>query len=463
MLVEILPTSGINMAVPTFKDYLAGPTQAPVSNKQNTVSKSKTPSFGEFLASQPVVEPKKTTLQKVGGVAKDVAKAIVKPVATTLARPIQLGAEALGVTDQKVNEYTKRIAGDWIAPTPQNTSDVIKDIGRAAQTVALPLAGATLVGKAGLGAKIAAEAGINAVAGAGMALEQGGSETTGKELLKQTAIGAGVGAAFPVVGAGISKAFGKTASKVAETAIEDVVPSATETVSRQLPVQILPPIVRRGTAPSKFNKPTDTVSGLFPEKKIAPEPYIPDSELPVIQANGREPSVNKMVDEVPVVSSEASPLTKVDTPEYASSVKARANKLAKDPEFASSNNESVIRNFDEKVYNKPIDNQIDYAVGRDPNIIPEVPRTAALKLLREDVINNPKRYTPKQISRLTSNYATSAAGKELQASQVAGKAIIDNPFDVITLANKTLQDKAEVRRITKNTIKRFLDDIGCTL
>jgi len=77
-----------------------------------------------------------------------------------LARPIQLGARLAGVSDEKVNQVTKSIAGDFVAPTPQGGMDVLKDAGRALETAApylskLALAKTGLIGgKTAMNSKI---------------------------------------------------------------------------------------------------------------------------------------------------------------------------------------------------------------------------------------------------------------------------------------------------------------------
>ena len=114
------------------------------------------------------------------GFLKSVAKGIIKPVATMVARPIQLGAELLGASPETVNQTTKNIAGDFVAPVPQSGKDVVKDIGRAAETVALGLP----VGS------IAKATGTGILAGVGSGLE---SKGTASEALKQGAVGGALG------------------------------------------------------------------------------------------------------------------------------------------------------------------------------------------------------------------------------------------------------------------------------
>lgn len=89
----------------------------------------------------PAEKPKsKGLLGTIGSGIASVAKGIISPVATLAARPIQAVAESLGASAEDVNKVTKDLAGDVVAPVPQNFGDVKKDVGRGAETVALGLA-----------------------------------------------------------------------------------------------------------------------------------------------------------------------------------------------------------------------------------------------------------------------------------------------------------------------------------
>ena len=135
---------------------------------------------------QPTEKPKKE------GLLKTIAKGIISPVATMLARPVQLGAELMGASAEDVNQKTKDVAGDWVAPVPESGKDVLKDVGRGAQTVALGMP----VG----GVKQAVKAGV--VAGAGAGLEKEGT-------LEGAAKGGTIGAGLGLAGGGVSKVIEK--------------------------------------------------------------------------------------------------------------------------------------------------------------------------------------------------------------------------------------------------------------
>lgn len=126
------------------------------------------------------------------GFLPSLIKGLVKPVATMIARPIQAGAELLGASAEDVNKVTKNIAGDYVAAVPQNATDVAKDIGRAAQTVALGVNPMGIGGATKLGA----------LAGGGAGLE---NEGTLGGATKGALIGGGIGFA----GGAVAKALEK--------------------------------------------------------------------------------------------------------------------------------------------------------------------------------------------------------------------------------------------------------------
>lgn len=135
------------------------------------------------------------------------AKGIVEPVATMVARPLQAGAELLGASEEDVNKATKNIAGDWVAPVPHNFGDVTKDVGRAAQTVALGMPAKGILGAAAMGA----------TSGAGAGLEQTG---TLEGAAKGGLFGAGAGA----IGGGIAKVLEAIPNRLAQDAFKNMSP-----------------------------------------------------------------------------------------------------------------------------------------------------------------------------------------------------------------------------------------------
>lgn len=198
------------------------------TNKSSSTSSNKP---AGRLFKEPV-EKQPSTLSKVGTIGKQITKAIVEPVATLALRPGQLAAETIGgMTPEEVDKATKKAFGDWVAPTPKNTSDVVKDVGRGFQTVSLGT-----IPKIGKFADIAIG---GAIGGAGTALEKGGTDTTIKDIVKDTAIGTGLGIGLYGVGRGVSKVLGKkkvptieelgknveqtqTATKIPKDVIEDI-------------------------------------------------------------------------------------------------------------------------------------------------------------------------------------------------------------------------------------------------
>lgn len=430
-------------------------------NPKSTLGKKDTKGFFSSYAqpiTPPKITPKPTLGQRAGEVGKELAKGIVKPVLTMVARPGQAIAALAGADAESIDEGTAKLFGDWVAPTPKNYNDLVKDVGYAAQTAltgGLGAVGTGAVGatKAAIAAKtvtptLARLSALGAVEGGaygvGQALSEKGTDVTGKDLLISGGIGAGTGAIAPAVISGVSK-FIKGKPK-----IPTVIPEGTIGAEKKVIQEIIP------------DKKTPAQKHFEYAKSQGYEPYTNPDELPVISADGKkvkQPTISKPE---PTIAKSETVAPKInETPQYQESVKQRSAKLAEDPEFKSVSTEGMIRNFDEKLKPKKLDAQIDYAVGRDTNVVDGLPRTAALRLLRLDVVENPGKYSPKQIQRLTSDFASSQAGKDLQATQVVSKAILDNPFDNAALINKQLKDEALKKGATSQTLKRFLDDIEC--
>lgn len=207
----------------------------------------------------------KRTEPTVGG---SILRSVVRPVATMVARPIQLGATLAGVETEDIDRFSKEKLRGYVAPVPQSGKDVLKDVGRGVQTVAfgLPVTkGTSLFGtklpavapKIGAGlmsgqkltptalktADVTSKAigfgAEGAMFGAGQALEEGQSPLSGQGL-KTTLTGAGFGAALPVAGAFVGRLAGKGGKKAisgaARQADEVAAPVARET-AEQAPVR----------------------------------------------------------------------------------------------------------------------------------------------------------------------------------------------------------------------------------
>ncbi len=203
----------------------------------NTIAKN----FGAIDSAPPAVSPKvdySALAQKFGAIDSQPAqpapaapatpnngnsvgnflKGIVSAPATLVARPIQLGAELAGATPEQVNKYS---LGGIVAPVPQNASDVVKDVGRGVQTIAL-----------GTGAPLAGGAAF----GFGSSLENQGSSalTTGKGALgtlESTLLGMGAGKALDLLGKPLLDAAGKVIGVITPQTLQDVVSKGSTAVS----------------------------------------------------------------------------------------------------------------------------------------------------------------------------------------------------------------------------------------
>ncbi len=171
------------------------------------------------VSSQPAAATPAPT--DTGGGVGGFLKGLVSAPATLVARPLQLGAELLGASDQSVNDFTQKYGGGIVAPTPQNASDVVKDVGRGIQTVAL-----------GTGAPLA----TGAAFGFGSSLENQGSDalTTGGGItntLVSTLAGLGLGKAVDLVGKPLLDAAGKVIGTITPKTLQDVASKGAGAVS----------------------------------------------------------------------------------------------------------------------------------------------------------------------------------------------------------------------------------------
>jgi len=168
-------------------------------------SASQTTNTGKPL---PILGQNKSVLSKVGGVATELAKGVIEPIATMVARPIQLASELLGATDEQVNEFTQKHFGDFVAPTPQNKQDVVKDVGRGVQTALSAGLGKVgveaLTGKTALKTALKIGSAEGAGFGLGASMEQG-NKILSQETAKSVALGAGLGVTIPLASRGVGK------------------------------------------------------------------------------------------------------------------------------------------------------------------------------------------------------------------------------------------------------------------
>ena len=206
-----------------------------------TTAPTPTASVSAFdaLKTKETATPVSGETEKKDGVIKTLVKDIIRPVATLGARPIQAIAALGGATSDQIDEATKKIAGDLVAPTPRGVKDVVKDVGRAAETISYGLGGAAV--KTGVktaikettkqavkrGAIEGAKAG--GMFGAGQAVEETGDLTDAVEGgVKGAIAGAAGGAIIPAVAGKAKSVFGRRAAEKAENLalIESKAPDA---------------------------------------------------------------------------------------------------------------------------------------------------------------------------------------------------------------------------------------------
>lgn len=158
-------------------------------------------------------------IPKEGGSAlTDFVKGIISAPATIVARPFQAAAAIAGASNQEIDEATRKIplVGGLIAPTPNTFKDVEKDVGRAAQTVAL-----------GTGAPIAG----GALFGAGASLEQG-NDLLSAQTAFNTVLGAAGGKVLDLVGKPLLNATGKVIGVITPQTIKDVAAGGADAIAK---------------------------------------------------------------------------------------------------------------------------------------------------------------------------------------------------------------------------------------
>lgn len=99
----------------------------------------KVSAFDTLKQRQTLIEPKKE--ERKQGFVEKVARGIVSPVATMVARPFQAGAALLGASSESIDKFSNKYSAGLVAPTPKTGKDIIKDIGRGIETVALGIGG----------------------------------------------------------------------------------------------------------------------------------------------------------------------------------------------------------------------------------------------------------------------------------------------------------------------------------
>jgi len=218
------------------------------------------PTTSPFAKYGTPVDVSQETVPKKEGFIKTLAKDIARPVATLAARPFQLAKAFGGATEEE--QSVELPFGLGRAETVKTGKDVLKDVGRAAQTVslgvggAIPKVGAGVLGRTAFGRGVQTVAGKLATApgaipvvkgaaltrqplgalirqGAGIgakggALSEGGrSIEEGKDLggvITDTAIGGafglGAGVAIPAALRGVGKPFGGIISRFATPKLE---------------------------------------------------------------------------------------------------------------------------------------------------------------------------------------------------------------------------------------------------
>lgn len=204
---------------------LVAPTTTPKGGRNPNAQNLKAEGFTVEEAIEILKERKRAQTQEIPALAPkpekpnplvSFAKSIISPVATTIARPFQLGRslelsarQALfpqNVRPGETQETAQNIPIPLVAAAPQTSRDVLKDVGRATETVALGVGGGGAVqaarqgfrGAIGAAAKTGAIQGAKAggIGGVGLSMEEGNINplTIGADAMVGAGLGAGGGA-----------------------------------------------------------------------------------------------------------------------------------------------------------------------------------------------------------------------------------------------------------------------------
>lgn len=161
--------------------------------------------------------PDTSSIPKDGGnPLVDFAKGIFSAPATLVARPLQAVAELAGASSEDVDKFSSKYSGGLVAPVPQNYGDVKKDVGRAAETIAL-----------GTGAPIAG----GALFGAGSSLEQG-NDLLSAQTAFNTVLGGAGGKVLDLIGKPLLNGVGKVVGTITPTVLKDVAAKGTGAIQQ---------------------------------------------------------------------------------------------------------------------------------------------------------------------------------------------------------------------------------------
>jgi len=360
------------------------------------------------LFKEPVVKQKTAAGRVISGAGK-IVKETLKPVATLAVRPLQAAAELSGASAETVDANTKRMFDDWVAPTPKSGKDVVKDIGRGIQTVALgvPVAGRA----ASLGRRLAQNAAAGSAFGVGASLEQG-NKLISKETAKQAIVGGALGAAIPEGFTALGRLF-KTKPKA-------VVPDVVEKE-----------IVGTGDIPTKTIEP-EIKQPAIQTTEPTPQKSLQRSEIIQPPNEQKAKQQKKIRDDIEVLSE------KFDETE--------------DPKFNKGTFEGWKQEVDMLSTKYSADDLTDYVFGKNQTIKTNAPKNAVYELLA-----NRADLTDAQRHRLITNrFTESSAGQGLVATQLR-----TGLNDYMAKKNQLLKENLKNKGITGKTTKRFLDDLEC--
>jgi len=502
------------MAIPTFGEFISG------SQQPSSKPGKKTPSFAEFLGSQPQTK-KEDGLDKAVKVANVVGdflggKVIGEAIGTGVAKKKTLRGDDIVLPDyskltaaqkEKLKsqgvptsreEQLAETAASIKGPTKAQIAGDVAKIGLnflPYGKIAGKVGGATLGSATKLtpsavrAAKITGEVATGVAGGAAIGAASGvAAGKEGKDVLKDTLVGAATGGILPVAFSGIGRLFAKKpvtslsqgyvtkAEQAATRATEEAASRTTPEVGKDIRT-IMEELSDAGFNKDQITKTMDNLYGSRPDAKrftddeitreaikVQPDyykPYTPPDQLPTIGFDAKTKSTKTFkefletpkVADIPEQIPTTQPIRK-NVYEFNENQFKKAEDFVKkvDPEFESGSMPKYKESFSKLSRQDLVD--ISTGVKKAPEDIPATVVKALTKELPD--------LTKTERNRLAkSTFVQSKAGSELAGAKYLTDEVINDPYVYAGRKQKELVDKALKKGYTKKTITRFLDDLEC--
>lgn len=217
-----------------YKEGLKGTNKDGVNYDVAAYAKKVAENYQKLKAGTPTETPETPQVPEVESEKRDgFLKSLVKAPLTMLARPVQLGYEFLkkGDNTEEMDRFSKEKLGGFVAPIPQNTADLKKDVGRGIQTVAFGMPGLASGG---------------AAFGVGASMEEG-NDLFSLQTAFQAVLGAGGAKVLGLVGTPLLNASGKIIGKITPQVLKDIASRGSRAITEFAAAhKILPDAMSKG-------------------------------------------------------------------------------------------------------------------------------------------------------------------------------------------------------------------------